>query len=108
MVKIRRRKRKKTILVLREKDSVSNLVCLMCSSSRLTNDDFRKLMMTPRAGFGSGTTGSSNLGMGSVRGGSSSVRKTSHGKSDQKRAKKRLSVNSQFKRTNLNNPIKLQ
>lgn len=56
----------------------------------MTNDDFRKLMMTPRAGFGSGSSGSSsNLGMGSVRG-ESSVRKASHGKSDQKRAKKRL------------------
>ncbi|EFX85643.1 hypothetical protein DAPPUDRAFT_313838 [Daphnia pulex] len=57
------------------------------ASSRLTNDDFRKLMMTPRAGFGSGSGSSSNLGMGSVRG-ESSVRKTTHGKSDQKRAKK--------------------
>ena len=48
-------------------------------------------MMTPRVGFGSGSTGhSSNLGMGSVRGGSSSVRKPSHVKNDQKRAKKRL------------------
>jgi len=45
--------------------------------------------MTPRAGFGSGSSGSSsNLGTESVRG-ENSVLKKSHGKSDQKRAKKR-------------------
>jgi hypothetical protein len=52
-------------------------------------------MMTPRAGFGSGSGSSSNLGMGSVRG-ESSVRKTTHGKSDQKRAKKRWDTYSNY------------
>ena len=56
----------------------------------MTNDDFRKLMMTPRVGFGSGSaSSSSNLGLGSVRGGSSSSQKPTQKKSETKRAKKR-------------------
>ena len=58
---------------------------------RLTNEDFRKLMMTPRAGSGYGSSQSSSLGgagQGSVRG-NSSIRKPAHGKSETKRAKKR-------------------
>jgi len=59
-------------------------------SMRLTNEDFRKLMMTPRAGSGYGSSQSSSLGgagQGSVRG-NSSIRKPAHGKSETKRAKK--------------------
>ena len=83
-----RGKRKKFIHIMLETILINDFLLLIHRSSRLTNDDFRKLMMTPRAGFGSGSSGSSsNLGMGSVRG-ESSVLKTSHGKSDQKRAKK--------------------
>jgi len=54
----------------------------------MTNDDFRKLMMTPRGSFGSSQSSSlGGAGLGSVRG-NSSVRKPSHGKSETKRAKK--------------------
>jgi len=57
-------------------------------SMRMTNDDFRKLMMTPRGSFGSSQSSSlGGAGLGSVRG-NSSVRKPSHGKSETKRAKK--------------------